>query len=154
MELLTEYREAVMKMPSLFRQLRDCPSTPLSPRTGIPKAPGVYALFENDEAVYVGRSKNLRQRIGNHTSGRPEQSSFAFKLAREETGRVATYKVKGSRKQLMADPAFSISFQACVSRIRGFKARFVVIENDILQHLFEVYAALALNTHYNDFKTS
>lgn len=39
-------------------------------------------------------------------------------------------------------------------RINGFSGRYVIIENDVEQCIFEIYAALALNTPYNNFKTS
>lgn len=32
----------------------------------IPSDPAVYILFHNDELVYVGQTKNLKQRIRNH----------------------------------------------------------------------------------------
>lgn len=154
MDLEPAYRDAVMKMPKLLARLKTCPPTPASNASALPRSPGVYVLFDQKEAVYVGRSKNIRQRIGNHTSGRAEQSSFAFKLARLRTGRSATYTPTGSRKQLMTDPAFVLAFGDGVEWIRALEVRYVVIEDDILQHLFEVYAALAFKTRYNEFRTS
>ncbi|AZO38144.1 hypothetical protein EOA27_19085 [Mesorhizobium sp. M2A.F.Ca.ET.037.01.1.1] len=154
MPLLAEYSKAVDQMPSLFEQLLSCDLKPASPRAGFPKRPGVYALYEDTTPIYVGRAKNIWQRIGNHIGGRPEQSSFAFKIAREKTGRLATYKPEGSRKALMLDEIFRTAFTDCMTRIRALKGRYVVIEDDILQHLFEVYAALALKTPYNEFRTS
>ncbi|WP_457154073.1 GIY-YIG nuclease family protein [Mesorhizobium sp. P5_C1] len=154
MALLAEYSNAVDQMPSLYEKLLRCDLRPASPRTGFPKKPGVYALYENTTPIYVGRAKNIWQRIGNHIGGRPEQSSFAFKVAREKTGRTATYKPEGSRKALMLDEIFKTAFTDSVTRIRALNGRYVVIEDDILQHLFEVYAALALKTSYNEFRTS
>ena len=154
MTLLPEYRDAVEQMPSLFRELMQCEDRPVVPRTNFPMKPGVYALFEKGEPAYVGRAKNIRQRIGNHIGGRPEQSSFAFKLARQLTGQRATYRPEGSRRALMTDEIFKTAFSECVVRIKALSGRYVVIEDDILQHLFEVYAALALKTPHNEFKTS
>jgi excinuclease UvrABC nuclease subunit len=31
-----------------------------------PSLPGVYAMFNGDECIYVGESKNLRNRLSNH----------------------------------------------------------------------------------------
>lgn len=42
--------------------LRASPEHPLS-APGAPRQPGVYVLFRNDVAVYVGRAKNLRSRL-------------------------------------------------------------------------------------------
>jgi hypothetical protein len=154
MPLLAEYSNAIDQMPMLYERLLACDLKPANPRSGFPKKPGVYALYEDKTPIYVGRARNIWQRIGNHTGGRPEQSSFAFKIAREKTGRLATYKPEGSRKALTLDEIFKAAFAECVSRIRTLKGRYVVIEDDILQHLFEVYAALALKTPYNEFRTS
>ena len=42
----------------------------LKPSTIPDKLPGVYAIFNSKEALYVGRSKNLRRRLyGNHLMG-------------------------------------------------------------------------------------
>jgi hypothetical protein len=66
---------------------------------------GVYLFSEGARHLYVGRSNSLRGRYGHHC--RPgathRQAAFAFRLAREATGKtVATYRAgEGSRAGLM-----------------------------------------------------
>lgn len=148
------FKEYISKLPSLHRKLNDSSPMSISPAKQFPNSPGIYVLMENEQPIYVGRSKKIRQRIQNHIGGRPEQSSFAFKLAREITGKKASYKPEGSRQDLMNDPDFKNAFQITVDRIRNLKVKFVIIEDDVLQHLFEVYASLELKTPHNQFGTS
>jgi len=53
----------------------------------------------------------------------------------------------------MAQETFRNAFRSNVERIREMHARFVVIDDDLLQHLFEVYVHLALKTPHNSFAT-
>jgi hypothetical protein len=80
-------------------------------------------------------------------------AAFAFRLAREHTGRVATYTTEGGRAALMKDPKFSAAFNAAKERIRAMDIRFVAEGDPLRQTLLEVYCAVALGTPYNDFDT-
>jgi hypothetical protein len=57
------------------------------------------------------------------------------------------------RSSLQITPEFRELFQAAKQRVREMSVRLVEISDPIEQTLFEVYVALALNTHYNDFGT-
>ncbi|WP_169738466.1 GIY-YIG nuclease family protein [Afifella pfennigii] len=152
--LLAEYRALLERLPPLLEELQRCTPHPLTERRHFPAAPGVYVIFEGAKPLYTGRSKNIRQRIGNHIAGRAEQSAFAFRLAREATGHLkASYKPLGSRKHLMANEEFRAAFERTTARLRAMSGRYVVIDDLLSQHLFEVYAATALKTPYNDFAT-
>jgi len=50
-------------------------------RARLPQHGGVYVFFLNDEVVYVGETKSLRQRLGNHMRN-PENHVLALKIAR------------------------------------------------------------------------
>ena len=79
-------------------------------------------------------------------------AAFAFRLARETTGRIqATYRTEGSRKDLMKDPVFVRAFDNAKARIRTMEVRFVEETHPLRQCLLEVYVAVALDTPYNDF---
>lgn len=120
---------------------------------GMPKR-GVYLFSEADVSLYVGRSNRMPERVRNHgrASATHRQAAFAFKLAREATGKAkATYKTDGSRQQLMLDPAFVAAFTAAKARIAAMQVRFVEEIDPVRQCLLEVYVALALGTLYNDF---
>ena len=127
--------------------------------TSLPKKTpvrGVYLLSEDSAHLYVGRSNRMRQRLGSH--GKPSatwrQAAFAFRLAREQTGRTkATYKPAGSRQQLMENPAFARAFADAKARIARMDARYVEESDPLRQCLLEIYVATALKTRYNDFDT-
>ena len=119
-----------------------------------PKAGGCYAMIERKKYPYVGIAKNIHQRMRNHTSGRAEQSAFAFKLAREATGRVKTYTKAGSKRELMKDPVFIGAMKSATERVKNMDSQFVLIEDPSQRYLFEFFAAVSLDAPYNDFNTN
>ena len=61
---------------------------------------GIYLFSEGAKHLYVGRTDNIRRRIGNHcrASSGHNQATFAFRMARTETGLVrAAYDVGVTR---------------------------------------------------------
>ena len=48
----------------------------------IPEKPGVYTIIEGDRYIYVGQSKNLRERLRIHGRGNPAGDTFNKKLHR------------------------------------------------------------------------
>ena len=80
-------------------------------------------------------------------------AAFAFLLARECTGKLkASYKAGAdSRDGLMLDPTFADAFRAAKARIRTMEFRYVEEVGSVAQCLLEVYAAVVLQTPYNDF---
>jgi hypothetical protein len=82
-------------------------------------------------------------------------AAFAFKLAREMTGKMtASYKPgDGSRTGLMLNSEFRAAFDAAKARIRQMEFRFVEETDQNAQALLEIYCTLALNAKYNDFNT-
>lgn len=105
--------------------------------------------------LYVGRTNDIRGRYGRHCNGGAthRMASFAFRLAREATGRVKpTYRAgEGSRQALMDDPTCASAFAAAKARIRVMDFRWVEETDPVRQCLLEVYCAVALRTPYNDF---
>ena len=118
---------------------------------------GVYLFTENGNHLYVGRSNKMRLRYGRHCNpgATHRMAAFAFKLAREATGKItASYKPgEDSRKGLMLNPGFRAAFDAAKSRIRQMDFRFVEETDQNAQALLEIYCTLALNAKYNDFNT-
>lgn len=123
---------------------------------GMPKQ-GVYLFSEGELHLYVGRSNKIRARYGRHCNpgATDRMAAFAFKLAREATGRTtASYKAgDDSRKGLMQNPEFSAAFKAAKARIREMDFRFVEETDQNAQALLEIYCTLVLNAHFNDFNT-
>lgn len=119
-------------------------------------ASGIYVFSEGDRHLYVGRSRNLRRRLGRHClpGSTHRAAAFAFRLAREKTGRLApSYRSEGSRAELAMDPAFRHAFEEAKERIRAMHMRFVSEPDPIRQALLEIYAAVVLETPYNGFDT-
>jgi hypothetical protein len=123
---------------------------------GMPKK-GVYLFSENGKHLYVGRSNKIRSRYGRHCNpgATHRMAAFAFKLAREATGKVtASYKPgEDSRRGLMLNPEFRAAFEAAKVRILQMDFRFVEETDPNAQALLEIYCTLALDAKYNDFDT-
>jgi hypothetical protein len=118
---------------------------------------GIYLFTENGKHLYVGRSNRLLARYKNHWGPlkTEREAAFAFRLARETTGfmKAAYKKGAGSRKELVLDPKFNAAFTSAKARIRAMEYRWVEETDPTCQCLLEVYAAVMLETPYNDFDT-
>jgi hypothetical protein len=118
---------------------------------------GVYLFTENARHLYVGRSNGIRRRYGRHCNPgvTHRMAAFAFRLAREATGRVrASYRSDDqSRTGLIRDPVFAEAFENAKTRIRAMNFRYVEECDQTRQALLEIYCAVVLVTPYNDFNT-
>lgn len=151
-----QFSEVTKNLDSLYNQLLTMPPVTAGslPKT-MPKR-GIYLFSESDHHLYVGRSNNIRGRIGRHcrSGATHRMAAFAFRLARESTGFLkATYKKEGSRKALMDNPEFSNAFSKAKERIRMMDLRFIEVDDPIQQAIFEIYVSVASQTPYNDFDT-
>ncbi len=120
----------------------------------IPKR-GIYLFSDGPMHLYVGRSDNIRQRIGLHCrpGSQHNQATFAFRMARHETGLIAAaYTAAGSRSAMVKDDAFRAAFLAGKARIRSLGLRYVEENDPTRQALLEIYAATVLETPFNDFE--
>jgi hypothetical protein len=118
---------------------------------------GVYLFTDGGQHLYVGRSNRLAARYKNHWMPKKteREAAFAFKLAREATGKSKpSYKKgEGSRKYLAADVDFIAAFTDAKARIKAMEYRWVEETDPTCQCLLEIYAAVVLGTRYNDFDT-
>ena len=146
------FRQHTKNAPELFQALLDNELTPLR-GTRFPKSPAIYVFYYDNVAVHVGRTRNLQQRLRGHVSNSHYSASFAFKRARGETQRVATYKPEGSRTALLKDEVFAAAFAKALSEVRGMSVRYLLVDNPIDQYLLELYAALELETSLSEFDT-
>jgi hypothetical protein len=107
--------------------------------------------------LYVGKSNKVRLRYKQHTNpgSQHNQAVFAFKIAREVTGKVKASYARGAenRKGLVGDPDFSLAFREAKARVGRMEYRFVEERDQTRQALLELYCAIALNCPYNDFNT-
>lgn|SRR5262249_45534834 len=140
-----------------FERLVEMPPVTIAtlPRNALKEC--VYLFSEQRKHLYVGRTRHLRQRMRQHSipSSQHNQAVFAFRLAREATGRLAAaYTGDGTRALLAAnDAAFALAFTDAKTRIRSMEARYVEEVDPLRQALLEIYASIVLATPYNDFNT-
>ena len=57
-----------------------------------------------------------------------------------------------TRRELVRDPEFQVLFNEAARRVRLMKVQVVAISDPIEQTVFEVYAAMKLDTPYNSFE--
>ena len=151
------WKELPENMETSLENLKDVPSIKELPE----KTQGVYVFYENEKAIYLGRSDDIRSRLLMHSreSSDDNAASFAFLLAKEELReyieekRKKLNKKKLSRKELFKIFKFKEAFKKAKERIKKMSIRCVEIENPIKQATFEIYAASILGTlKYNSFE--
>jgi hypothetical protein len=151
-----KFKEIVDKFPGLLNELQNSPSfTRDELKSTLDQ--GIYVFYENDIPMYVGRSGRegrFKTRILEHSrpSSGHNKATFAFMIAKEEADTLAMDTQK-SRDDLQDEPEFVKLYTKAKERVS--KMRLMVKENNdpIAQTLFEVYAALELNTPYNEWGT-
>ena len=115
---------------------------------------GIYLFSEDDEHLYAGRTKrHIHIRIRQQFGANANAASFPWHIAREVTGRRATYEKKGSRNDLLANPQFSTAYGNAKDRIRRMHVRYVHEPEPLLQALLEIYVAVVVEAKYNNFDT-
>jgi len=111
---------------------------------------GVYAFFEVDRPIYVGRTmkRGFGPRMQNHVTLAHNQGVLAFKRAKEKYG-----PTELKRQELEREPRFRIVFRNEIDWVRQLECKFTEIEDEKMQYVFEFYAAVRLQAPYNDFNT-
>ena len=104
---------------------------------------GIYVFFEHGVPIYVGRTRNLRQRLRAHVTQKHNSGSFAFKLLRKQLNLPTSYTKVGSRSDIQAKHADE--FARRIARVRDMKIAFLEVANPIEQYLLELYAAMELS---------
>lgn len=106
------------KLDAKFQELLAKPPVPASNVPSDTPTGGIYLFSEGDVHLYAGRTKRaIRDRIRNQIGANPSAASFPWLIAREATGRKATYKKIGSRDDLLADPTFRAAYDGAKARI-------------------------------------
>ncbi len=150
------FEELVTRLPHLLDELLACQPYIAGERPTVPRVSGVYLFSEGGRPVYVGRTRDCRRRLADHTrpSSRENSAPFAFNLTRRDLGE-GGQRAMGTRAEVAAQPAFSEKFAIAKQRVRRMEFRFVAISDAALSTIFEVYASIALGTEgdYNLFET-
>jgi hypothetical protein len=152
----TKFADSISTLHDRLETLLRCPSFTFRTKPSLLPPSVVYLFSEDSRPLYVGRSNNFRQRLGNHCqqSSRANQSAFAFRLAREASGLTgAAYAGPNTRGGLMINPVFLDGFKVAKERLNLMQIRFVEEPDQVRQALLEIYCAVALSTRYNEFST-
>jgi hypothetical protein len=144
------FKNVVETFPSLLANLENSNSLR---REEIPQNlnQGIYVFYERGVPQYVGRSGRegrFKTRILEHSrpgSGH-NTATFAFLIAKQS---LEKDRPNISRVEVEKTPEFAAAKQ----RIAGMQIKFFQIDDSIVQTLFEVYAALELETPYNSWET-
>jgi hypothetical protein len=129
----------------------------------LPENPGIYLFSEGDEHLYVGITRNLRSRYGQHQRpSSPENSApFAFAIARDDAQN-DQFPVSGqTRTKLSENQEFATKyFGPAKDRVRAMDFRYLRIsaedvDSDPKIAAFEIFAAVVLGTegYFNSFRT-
>lgn len=112
--------------------------------------PGCYVLLKDSTPVYVGISRGVVKRLLQHVKGTTHNdASLAYRIATD------TVAHGMSRAEAMKDhPGMPKAFQDAKQYLAGLDVAFVEIDNPLVLHVFEPYAALVLRTgRWNTFRT-
>jgi len=143
-------------LEDMLQALWDAPGAArLAHSPTVPEAAGMYLFLEDGQPMYVGQSRNLRQRLANHCrpSSGHNKASFAFNLARRELEEQG-HQLVGSREAIENLQVFLEPFRDAKKRLDEMEVRYVTCNDPELRTVFEVYAAERLNTKtYNTFET-
>ena len=150
------FGELIDKMPTNLQSLLEQPPITID-EIGITQMPqkGVYVFFEDNKPIYVGRSNRLKERLREHSQSSSDHYSatLAFRITKKSASAIRIKSKKQTNEQLMKNSDFVKEFKAAKERISRVKIRFVEIEDQIEQAVFEIYAHLELGTELNDFNT-
>ena len=112
---------------------------------------GAYVFYEDDKPMHVGivgrHSKgDIRKRIQQHCSGSPSAAPLASRMTIEDL-RLGSMTLK----QLNRD--YTPEFREKQKLVRNMEVRAVAIKCCATLAVFEIYAAMTLETPHNDFCT-
>jgi predicted GIY-YIG superfamily endonuclease len=144
-----KFKEIVSKFPGWLYMLQKSPSLSRDQLRNVPDR-GIYVFYdEKDQPLYVGRSDRMRKRLLAHSrpSSGHESATFAFILAKEQliNPEIGTK----SRKALQSEEEFLKKYLETKIDVSKMRVRVIEIIEPTEQALFEIYAALELNTPYN-----
>ena len=147
-----QFNNILEKMEPLLEKLRTESPLTRADFAGIPER-GIYAFYEGGSPLYVGRSNSIKKRLLLHSrpSSRHNSATFAFILAKESACQVGIEITGKQRKEIESDPQFKMLYEEAKARVATMEIRIVEVVDPIEQTIFEVFAAVSLETKYNNF---
>lgn len=147
----------ISKMEGYLETLQTCEALPVV-SSKIPSVAAIYAFYDGDTVCYVGRSgdkQKLRKRIKNHQGLTHNAASYVYKRTCVQLGLLRVYKKGegGTRSERMNDSAFREEFLRQRDILLKMSVRYVEIDDQIDQYLFELYATLHFGLDTSGFGT-
>jgi hypothetical protein len=121
------------------------------------KIPGVYVFSEKGQSgemvMYTGQSLSVLDRLKEHCAvANHERANFAYMLTVDETGiRPIPGSPDSTKASMFRYDRFVLEFERRIARIKAMDFRFVPVESKLNRNLLEMYAAVLLESKYNDF---
>ena len=123
-----DFKARLADVEQKYGELTNCPAVVPVGEDKPPRKPGVYAFFIEDQPCYVGRTKNLRQRIQQHRRGNGRSGHLPATIAKRDR----------------------IPIDKATERVNAMKVCWVVAteveDHGVRQALLELYAAVQLPT--------
>ena len=118
-----------------LKQVKDQYKEYYSKNKKIDAGAGVYAIYENENIMYVGRTDNIAKRLSDHYNV-DDSATLANKLT-------------NVKKE---DPKYKQVLKQKRERVKEMQVRFVEIEDVNIQALTELLAYIELCPRYGNFK--
>ncbi len=134
----------VEKVNSAIQKLMKRPSLPIgiseNMLDSLPESPGVY-IFYNKEgaALYIGKSKNIRNRVLNHFSS-SKDNSIDQKIAQDITS-IETLETAGELGALLLESTLIKKHQPLLNRLLRYSSKLIAlrkVQKDNSYHLVSV----------------
>jgi hypothetical protein len=139
-------------LPELYRQLlekmRDSPTVEalLITPTLLPNVRACYVFADDQRTIYVGITKNLRQRIFDHVGDDPSRANLAL--------RIAAKNLAVPLRQIKLVPNFIKAFSDAQHYLKVSRLSWIEVPDAMSLYLIEPFVAMKLDTHeYNKFDT-
>lgn len=146
------FDEIIFQLESIFKTLMDKKLVEKKNARLLQKE-GIYVFYEGLKPIYVGRSRNIPERIKSHSrsSSDHNSASFAFLLAKNKA-RNAGINISATRGSLAKNSSFAKIYSEQKNRVANMRIKAVEIKDPETQAIFEIYASKKFKTD-NDFNT-
>jgi hypothetical protein len=112
----------------------------------LPNAQACYVFADDQRAIYVGITKNLRRRIFDHIGDDPSRANLALRITAKNSA--------VPLRQIKLAPNFSEIFSNTQHYLKLCRLSWIEVPDAMSLYLIEPYVAMKLDTHeYNKFDT-
>jgi len=118
---------------------------------------GVYIFSEimndTERFLYVGQAESVFARLAEHCAIKNHQkANFAYMLTVKSTGlKPIPYSPNSTKESMFRDDRFVTEFNKIIARIKLMNYRWIEVNDKLEKNLLEIYAAVILETEFNDF---